>query len=1142
MKRILSAVLVIVMLVTAMVVPTAALTYSNTIDMCDQSAETLYAKYGTASIDGVKESKWDDAYTIRLDAAQKAITGGDYPNTLMANIYYMWDATNLYILEERFNDDITYRAAPKDNWTAPHGDCTAYYIMPPQNYTGVKKQNGAVNMIFAQAGNATQQGTAVDSVVFGRAKYYTTNTYEDAKNGENNTTDGWDYSYNSGTTRYDAVTSKTMLTENGFLMETAIPWSILGLYNTNGEYTPQAGNTLGIAIIINDGTAKGTHKSGIRDWCGFQKMQLLGDKAANPTPIIPDTSWYKSTGDLHISNAADLLGLVDMTHNYAKYSKYEFANAYSVTSGRTIYLDADIDLNPGTFFNADGSYTGNAPVNVWKGIASFAGTFDGQGHTIKGMYAPNGLSSGPYADEFGFVGRLITGSTIKNLNLTNGYLCGDSWIKTTYTDKNQNGTQDSDEPDVYEEKGDNIGSFVGVVHCGGIGTGTITIEGCYSDLHIAANTKAGDGYIGGIYGTAYTSATGTISITVSNTSFVGTLKQNVRAGNAGQLAGRAGWVSGSNIMNATYTDCYYPSTGKVYATTGGGTVTNNPAKVFIQETEVENNTFSVRILSGLSNLHWDNVGFRVIVSRADGTTVSKVYTTTKVFKSIQAAGKTVLASELDADYQYLYGLTIENVPADESLTFAVMPYRTTGGHAANASLVSHEMYDDGVAVDDWTSYIPQYSASASQSYAVDANCTMKEYSNVSKANFTAFINQLKANGFAISQENTLGENSYALASNGIVNAYVSHIESQDVLRLYTEPALRANPSDAEPAGGTYTPKMWQLRVDNINSRLNGGMSYVFLLSDGTFFIIDGGYNTAGEADNLYQFLKNNTPAGKETVISGWYFSHTHGDHIGAIQAFAPRYASEIDVKAFYYHFENDSADVQAFNGAAAYWPDAVHYSRIHTGMKINLPGIDVNVIYTLEDLYKTGFSFTNLNGNNYSAVIRVDVTANGKTQKIMFLGDIQVIATQCIKSMYASNSDALKADFVQFSHHGYEGADRELYDRIAAPTVLWPINVVSTQESYGSVCNVFTRWGMGTKDSKQTETNPVTGASVSYNFPNDYIWSNATYVKKIVLAGESAAQEFAFPYTPSGSKKPDVEAIYNRDHTNLVPDKSLFPF
>jgi hypothetical protein len=220
-------------------------------------------------------------------------------------------------------------------------------------------------------------------------------------------------------------------------------------------------------------------------------------------------------------------------------------------------------------------------------------------------------------------------------------------------------------------------------------------------------------------------------------------------------------------------------------------------------------------------------------------------------------------------------------------------------------------------------------------------------------------------------------------------------------------------------------------------------------------------------------------------------------------------------------------------------------------MKINLPGLSFNVIYTLEDLYKTGFSFTNLNANNYSAVIRVDVTANGTTQKIMFLGDIQAIATKCIKSMYASNSEALKADFVQFSHHGYEGADQELYDKIAAPTVLWPINIVSTQNSYKSICNVFTKWGMGTASGSRTETDPVTGAEVTYNFPNEYIWNegsivkdwnDASYVKKIVLAGESAAQVFEFPYTPSGSKQPDVSAIYTGDLPILVPDASLFPF
>ena len=39
------------------------------------------------------------------------------------------------------------------------------------------------------------------------------------------------------------------------------------------------------------------------------------------------------------------------------------------------------------------------------------------------------------------------------------------------------------------------------------------------------------------------------------------------------------------------------------------------------------------------------------------------------------------------------------------------------------------------------------------------------------------------------------------------------------------------------------------------------MSYLFQAVDGTFIVIDGGYNTAKEADQLYNLMKNNVPEG-----------------------------------------------------------------------------------------------------------------------------------------------------------------------------------------------------------------------------------------------------------------------------------------
>ncbi len=411
-------------------------------------------------------------------------------------------------------------------------------------------------------------------------------------------------------------------------------------------------------------------------------------------------------------------------------------------------------------------------------------------------------------------------------------------------------------------------------------------------------------------------------------------------------------------------------------------------------------------------------------------------------------------------------------------------------------------------------------------YAGDSASCILERENATLAGFNEYVAKLEAAGFTGGEDYELGGNRYALRYGEKATVYVSYSDENKSIRLYAEVAgtFKYPAKDQKGTVNTYEPKLWQLRVDNINSRANGGMSYVWLLADGTFFVIDGGYNTPLEAENLCKFLAEKNPRQGKPVVSAWYFSHTHGDHIGAIQAVAANYASAIDVKAFYYHFENSIPS--GFRNATAAWSGAKHYARLHTGMQIELPGITVNVLYTLEDQY----SDYPKEGNDYSAVIRVDVTAGGTTQRVMFLGDIQLKASN--RMMKYIGDDILKSDIVQFSHHGYEGATRQVYNAIAAPTVLWPMNYVSTQESYGSVCNVFAKWYLKNSGGEGFMS-------------NQYISTSASYCKQIIVAGGSASQEITFPYTPTpyangqsgtNGRLPDLNAEYRRVYAELLPN------
>ncbi len=81
-------------------------------------------------------------------------------------------------------------------------------------------------------------------------------------------------------------------------------------------------------------------------------------------------------------------------------------------------LTADIELNNTTGWENWGS---NAPANSWTPIGDyFTGTFDGQGHTISGLYYVNNSDYPSYY--VGLFGSLEGGGTVENVGVTKSYI------------------------------------------------------------------------------------------------------------------------------------------------------------------------------------------------------------------------------------------------------------------------------------------------------------------------------------------------------------------------------------------------------------------------------------------------------------------------------------------------------------------------------------------------------------------------------------------------------------------------------------------------------------------------------------------------------------------------------------------------
>ena len=173
----------------------------------------------------------------------------------------------------------------------------------------------------------------------------------------------------------------------------------------------------------------------------------------------------------------------------------------------------DIDLNPGITFNADGTYSSPAGVapQEWTPIGNedhrYTGTFNGAGHTIKGLYIND--SSADYQGLFGYVsGYVGTRSTVQNLSVS--------------------------------------GSVSGHLYVGGVvGYNRGSVENCYNTGEVSGPNSGTSNYVGGVVGDN--------SGSVTNCYNTGTV-----TGTDDYVGGVVGQNSGGSVTN-----CYFLKTADV---------------------------------------------------------------------------------------------------------------------------------------------------------------------------------------------------------------------------------------------------------------------------------------------------------------------------------------------------------------------------------------------------------------------------------------------------------------------------------------------------------------------------------------------------------------------------------------------------
>ncbi|MBQ7230389.1 MAG: S-layer homology domain-containing protein, partial [Oscillospiraceae bacterium] len=199
---------------------------------------------------------------------------------------------------------------------------------------------------------------------------------------------------------------------------------------------------------------------------------------------------------------------------------YEIGNAGQLYWFAKLVDGGELDAN--AILTADITVNAAGEERRWNAIGSnskkYSGTFDGQGHSICGLFYENDATTGGY---IGLIATLDEGGVVKNVTVADSYLCGYRFIGAI-VGSNNGGTIENCHNDgtTVLGSGSNIGGIAGgssgtVIGCsssgeissdagnnlGGIvGSSSGTVELCFNTGSVTSDCCSDEHCVGGIVG------------------------------------------------------------------------------------------------------------------------------------------------------------------------------------------------------------------------------------------------------------------------------------------------------------------------------------------------------------------------------------------------------------------------------------------------------------------------------------------------------------------------------------------------------------------------------------------------------------------------------------------------------------------
>jgi hypothetical protein len=332
----------------------------------------------------------------------------------------------------------------------------------------------------------------------------------------------------------------------------------------------------------------------------------------------------------------------------------------------------------------------------------------------------------------------------------------------------------------------------------------------------------------------------------------------------------------------------------------------------------------------------------------------------------------------------------------------------------------------------------------------DEDSRMQIVCEVDADDFDQYVESVKASDGRVFLENTLTDDRCIGFEYNFKQYHAYFSAKRREIRIIEDPSSLSLDKFAytEKGGRKTLLYAYGLYSDPANgggiNTINCGMIYIIRLSDGSLFVVDGGYvfqHSKEANDALFDFMfdiADKQDDGK-IRISCWYFTHGHDDHTDGCTRILSRFHDKINLERVMHGFQSRSlcrgfspAYIDMKEAVLKYYPN-VKTLKMHTGQKFCLSDMTVEVLFAAEDVINAdALDVMPLRDFNATSTI-VMFTINGR--QFIMLGDTSA-ETEAFTEKYG-HPQLWKADMVQVAHHCFNNLPK-MYEWVHAPVASVP--------------------------------------------------------------------------------------------------------